>query len=67
MKYSHINGPGYPMKIKPVVTRNHISEIKDREFESFFSDKENVTMSSYHVDPKINLPLLYLKNSKETL
>ncbi|RIA94516.1 hypothetical protein C1645_817882 [Glomus cerebriforme] len=24
-------------------------------------------MSSYHVDPKTNLPLLYLKDSKETL
>ncbi|GES74920.1 hypothetical protein GLOIN_2v1535567 [Rhizophagus clarus] len=66
-KYSRINSPGCPAKIKPVVTQSCISEIKDREFESFFSDKENVTMSSYHVDLKTNLPLLYLKDSKETL
>ncbi|CAB4435616.1 unnamed protein product [Rhizophagus irregularis] len=66
-KYSRVNGPGCPAKIKPVVTRNYISEIKDKEFESFFSDKDNVTMSSYRVDPKTSLPLLYLKDSKETL
>ena len=55
------------MKIKPAITQNCISEIKDREFESFFSDKKNVTMSSYRVDPKTNLLLLYLKDSKKTL
>ena len=44
-----------------------ISKVKDREFESFFSDKENVTMSSYHVNLKTKLPLLYLKDSKKTL
>ena len=54
-------------KIKPIITQNCISEIKDREFKSFFSDKENVTISSYHVNPKTKLPLLYLKDSKETL
>ncbi|RIA89366.1 hypothetical protein C1645_824999 [Glomus cerebriforme] len=46
---------------------NAIQKFQDREFKSFFSDKENVTMSSYCVDPKTNLPLLYLKDSKETL
>jgi hypothetical protein len=66
-KHNHINGPGCPAKVKPVVTRNYISEIKDREFESFFSDKDNVTMSSYRVDQKTNLPLLYLKDNKKAL
>ncbi len=49
------------------MTRNYISEIKDKEFETFFSDKNNVTMSSYRIDPKTNLPLLYLKNNKKSL
>ncbi|GES91818.1 hypothetical protein GLOIN_2v1535567 [Rhizophagus clarus] len=66
-KYSRVNGPGCPAKVKPIVKRNCISKIKDIEFESFFSDKENVTMSSYRVDPKTNLPLLYLKDNKEAL
>jgi hypothetical protein len=44
-----------------------MSEIKDNEFESFFSDKNNVSMSSYRVDPKTNLPLLYLKDNKQAL
>ncbi|CAB5364774.1 unnamed protein product [Rhizophagus irregularis] len=43
-KFSCVNGPGCPAKVKPVVKRNYISEIKDKEFESFFSDKDNVTM-----------------------
>ncbi|CAB5375930.1 unnamed protein product [Rhizophagus irregularis] len=43
-KFSRVNGPGCPAKVKPVVKRNYISEIKDKEFESFFSDKDNVTM-----------------------
>jgi hypothetical protein len=30
-------------------------------------DKDNVTMSSYKVDPKTNLPTLYLKDNKEEL
>ena len=47
--------------------RSYISEIKDREFESFFSDKNDVSISSYHVDPKTNLPLLYLKDNKKAL
>ena len=66
-KYSRVNGPGCPAKVKLVVKRNCISEIKDREFESFFSDKDNATMSSYRVDLKTNLPLLYLKDDKEAL
>ncbi|PKB97410.1 hypothetical protein RhiirA5_384682 [Rhizophagus irregularis] len=66
-KFSRVNGPGCPAKVKPVIKRNYISDIKDKEFESFFSDKDNVTMSSYRVDPKTNLPLLYLKDDKEAL
>lgn len=66
-KYSHVNGPGCPPKDRPIVKRKYLSEIKEREFDAFFSDKNNVTMSSYHVDPKTNLPLLYLRDNKKTL
>ena len=66
-KYGRVNGPGCPPKNRPVIKRNYISEIKDKEFEYFFSDKNNITMSSYRVDPNTNLPLLYLKDNKQTL
>jgi hypothetical protein len=40
---------------------------KERQFEAFFADRENVTMSSYRVDVKTNMPILYLKDQKEAL
>ncbi|CAG8697322.1 3713_t:CDS:2, partial [Racocetra persica] len=66
-KYSRINGPGCIAINKPIVTQNQISEIKNREFEVFFADKDNVFMSSYKVHSKTNLPILYLKDNKEAL
>ena len=39
-----------------------MAEIKEREFELFFADKVNVNMSLYHIDKKIQLPVLYLKD-----
>ncbi|RHZ79175.1 hypothetical protein Glove_151g136 [Diversispora epigaea] len=65
--YSQINGPECPAINKPILKRNYISEIKNKEFEDFFSDKNNVSMSSYKVDSKTNLPLLYLKDNKQSL
>ncbi|PKB97337.1 hypothetical protein RhiirA5_431840 [Rhizophagus irregularis] len=44
-----------------------MAEIKEREFELFFADKANVNMSSYHIDKKTQLPVLYLKNQKRGL
>ncbi|UZO25337.1 uncharacterized protein OCT59_017603 [Rhizophagus irregularis] len=41
-------------------------EIED-QFEAFFSDKVNVSMSSYKVDPRTNHPILYLLDQKESL
>ena len=41
--------------------------VKNQQFENFFADRENVAMSSYKVDPKMNLPILYLKDQKESL
>jgi len=37
------------------------------QFEIFFSDKANITMSSYRIDPKTELPLLYLQDQKSSL
>ncbi|PKK57370.1 hypothetical protein RhiirC2_866515, partial [Rhizophagus irregularis] len=66
-KYSRTNGPGCIAICKPTVTRSRISEVKDKEFEAFFADKENVSMSSYKVHSKTNLPILYLKDNKDAL
>jgi hypothetical protein len=38
-----------------------------KEFDNFFSDKANVSMSSYKVDPKTDLPILYLQDQKKAL
>ena len=37
------------------------------QFQLFFSDKNNVNMSSYKVEPKTGLPILYLKENKISL
>ena len=37
------------------------------QFQLFFSDKNNVNMSSYKVDQKTGLPILYLKENKKAL
>ena len=67
-KYATLNGPGCQQINKPVVIRNppFTKEIKD-QFEAFFSDKANVSMSSYKVDPRTNRPILYLLDQKESL
>ena len=44
-----------------------MSEVKEKQFELFFADKENVNMSSYKVDAKTQLPVLYLKDQKNAL
>jgi len=66
-KYSRSNRPGCIAISKPIVTRSQISEVKDHEFDAFFADKDNVSMSSYKVDSKTNLLILYLKDNKEAL
>ncbi|CAG8848823.1 24928_t:CDS:1, partial [Racocetra persica] len=52
---------------KSVVTRSKMPEVKEKEFELFFNDKDNVNMSSYEVNEETNLPVLYLKDQKSTL
>ncbi|CAG8454715.1 133_t:CDS:2 [Diversispora eburnea] len=65
--FARINGPGCFPITKPIVTHSCVSKIQDQQFEAFFSDKNNVSMSSYIVDKKMGLPLLYLKDNKQTL
>jgi hypothetical protein len=51
-KYSRTNGPGCIAISKLIVTLSRISKVKDHELEAFFSDKDNVSLSSYKVDSK---------------
>ena len=36
-----------------------MSEIKEKQFVEFFQDKSNISQSSYKVDSKTNLPIVY--------
>ena len=42
-------------------------EVKEKAFQLFFADKANVNMSSYKMDAKTQLPVLYLKDQKSSL
>ncbi|KAF0555349.1 hypothetical protein F8M41_017440 [Gigaspora margarita] len=66
-KFSRINGPGYVALEKPIIIYSKMSEVKEKEFELFFNNKENVNMSFYKVDTNIQLSLLYLKDQKNAL
>ena len=44
-----------------------LSQEKLDQFDSFFSDKNNVSMSSYKTDNKSELPILYLQDNKKSL
>ena len=37
------------------------------QFDTFFADKANVNMSSYKVDARTNLPIMYLQDNKQAL
>ncbi|RHZ62249.1 hypothetical protein Glove_341g69 [Diversispora epigaea] len=67
-KYTTLNGPGCRQINKPIIIRNppFTKEIEN-QFEAFFLDKANVSMSSYKVDPRTNRPILYLLDQKESL
>ncbi|RIB18412.1 hypothetical protein C2G38_2184637 [Gigaspora rosea] len=66
-KHFRLYGAGAPPIEMPKKTIKLMPEFKERQFEIFFSDKENVTMSSYKTDPKTNLPILYLYDNKTSL
>ncbi|GES77637.1 hypothetical protein GLOIN_2v1880126 [Rhizophagus clarus] len=66
-KHSRINEPGCSALEKPIIVCSKMSEVKEKEFQLFFADKTNVNMSSYKIDAKTQLPVLYLKDQKSTL
>ncbi|GES84180.1 hypothetical protein GLOIN_2v1880126 [Rhizophagus clarus] len=53
--------------LKPVTHRMRLSQEKLDQFDSFFSDKNNVNMSSYKTDNESGLLILYLQNNKKSL
>ncbi|RHZ86841.1 hypothetical protein Glove_43g2 [Diversispora epigaea] len=63
-KHARLYGPGAPplQKLKKTVQR--LNDIQEDQFLLFFQDRENVTMSSYKVDSKTGLPVLYLRDQK---
>ena len=63
-KHARLYGPGAPPinKIKRKVQR--LSNVQEEQFTIFFQDRENVAMSSYHIDAKTGLPVLYLRDQK---
>ena len=66
-RHARLYGAGAPPLENPKKKTKLMAEFKERQFESFFSDKDNVTMSSYKIDPKTNLPILYLRDNKVAL
>ncbi|RHZ82620.1 hypothetical protein Glove_107g3 [Diversispora epigaea] len=42
--FTRINGPGCSPITKLIVTRSRVSKVQDQQFETFFSDKNNVSM-----------------------
>ncbi|GBC35518.2 hypothetical protein GLOIN_2v1880126 [Rhizophagus irregularis DAOM 181602=DAOM 197198] len=66
-RHSRLCGYGCPPMLKPVTHRMRLSQEKLDQFDSFFSDKNNVNMSSYKTDNESGLPILYLQNNKKSL
>ncbi len=67
-KFACLNDPGCLPLEKPKIS--YVSCLSDEmksQFEIFFSDKANITMSSYRIDPKTKLPLFYLQDQKSSL
>ncbi|GBC08198.1 hypothetical protein RclHR1_07960014 [Rhizophagus clarus] len=66
-EYHRKNGSGCKVLDKPIIVCKQMVEVKEREFKLFFANKTNVNMSSYHIDKKTQLPILYLKDQKSAL
>ncbi|CAG8772937.1 31850_t:CDS:2, partial [Racocetra persica] len=52
---------------KPKRTAQRLTDVQEKQFLLFFQDKENVSMSSYHIDSKTRLLILYLHDQKKGL
>ena len=66
-RYARINGPRCLQLDKPKISRERITPEVQAQFDLFFSDKAKVSISSYKVDSKTNLPILYLQDDKQAL
>ena len=49
------------------ITKGRFSNDQLKDLETFLSDKNNVTMSSYKTDPKTENPIYYLKSTKSDM
>ena len=65
--YATTNGPGCPALCKPTITRVRLSKESLDQFTAFLLDKNITTPSSYKVDAATGLPVMYLKDTKESL
>ncbi len=65
--YANTNGPGCPALCKPTITRVRLSKESLDQFTTFLLDKNVTTPSSYKVDAATGLPVMYLKDTKESL
>ena len=52
---------------KVKITKDRVSTDILRELDTFLSDKNNVTMSSYKTDPKTGNPIYYLRSTKNDM
>ncbi|CAG8841167.1 6435_t:CDS:2, partial [Racocetra persica] len=66
-KHAKSYGHGAPPLSKPIIYRVKLTEEQLNQFEIFFSNKENVNMSSYRTETSTGLPILYLQNHKKAL
>jgi hypothetical protein len=65
--YAKTNGPGCLALSKPAITKVKLSKESLDQFMTFLLDKNNTTPSSYKVNEASGLPVMYLKNNKESL
>ena len=65
--YATVSGPGCPALCKPTITRVRLAKESLDQFTAFLLDKNIATPSSYKVDAATGLPVMYLKDTKESL
>ncbi|CAG8826760.1 26266_t:CDS:2, partial [Racocetra persica] len=66
-KHSRLYRPGAPQIKGPKKRIERMAEIKEKQFLAFFQDKNNVAQSSYKIDTKTGIPILYMQDQKQAL
>ena len=66
-KHSRLYGPGAPQIKGPKKCIERMAEIKETQFLAFFQDKNNVAQSSYRIDAKTGIPIIYMQDQKQAL